>query len=164
MKRNRHSSEQEHLSAESEIARNNGASFESLDSPESTEDSNKKQQERPFLAALFCLISASFFTLCFMNSKIILNLWPTLSPVSLLFMRAVFSSLVMIPQALYANRKEELKARKENRQHQHLLSLSPVPMLHFCSAIFFIMYEDTLTFFMFKKLTLAEIEVFLNIG
>ena len=46
----------------------------------------------------------------------------------------------------------------------HLLSLSPVPILHFCSAIFFIMYEDTLTFFMFKKLTLAEIEVFLNIG
>ena len=26
------------------------------------------------------------------------------------------------------------------------------------------MYEDTLTFFMFKKMTLAEIEVFLNIG
>ena len=70
----------------------------------------------------------------------------------------------MTPQAIYTNRKEEIKATKENRKHMHLLSLSPVPILHFCSAIFFIMYEDTLTFFMFKKMTLAEIEVFLNIG
>ena len=46
----------------------------------------------------------------------------------------------------------------------HLLNLKNVPILAFCSAIFFIMYEDTLTFVMLKLLTLAEVEVFLNIG
>ena len=36
--------------------------------------------------------------------------------------------------------------------------------MNFICAIFFILYEDSLTFVMFKILTLAEIEVFLNIG
>ena len=87
-----------------EVARNNG-SIKSKD--DSDHEVKKNFKERPFLAAIFCLISACFFVICFMNSKVILGLWPSLSPFSVLFIRAVFSSLVMIPQALYTNKKIE---------------------------------------------------------
>ena len=99
-----------------------------------------------------------------MNSKLILGMWPSLSAFSVLFMRAVFSSLVMIPQALYANKGLADKQNLAGKPHMHLLSPRTVPPFHLLCAIICIMYEDSLTFIMFKILSLAEIEVFLNIG
>ena len=41
--------------------------------------------------------------------------------------------------------------------HLHLLNLRDVPKLHFASAIFFIMYEDSLTLVMLRVFSLAEV-------
>ena len=58
---------------------------------------SKKFKERPFLAAIFCFTSAVFFTIGFMVSKITLGMFPSVTPFSLLFIRAAVSSLFMIP-------------------------------------------------------------------
>lgn len=123
------------------------------------------QPKRALFAALCAFISACFFVLCFMNTKFILELYPSLSPISILFLRSVFSSLIMIPQAVYTNNKVAAQNKADERSKQdHVLNPKNFPALTFACAIFFILYEDTVTFFMFRVLALAEVTVFLNLG
>ena len=80
------------------------------DDSSSTQNPNR---ERPLLAAFLCLLSACFFTLNFLSAKVVYGLYPSYSPMSMLFMRALAASVFIVPQAIFVNYSTKKKIRSE---------------------------------------------------
>ena len=115
------------------------------------------QERKPGLAVIFCAISALFFTLNLSTTKAIYTLYPSMSPLAVMFFRAVSSSIFILPQTIYANCTRPDGAN-------NVLSLRNVNKCAFLISIIAILCIQTTNLTMLKKVSVAETSIFCNIG